>query len=287
MEACEARGGVARTAELFADGVGRAELAAARSAGRLISPRQGIHVLPTVATEVTHALSHRGMLACVSAARRHGLWTLDAGGDEPTHLWVHPDRHAVEPDDACSSIHHRDRPLQDSSLWIVAIVHCLAQIAWCDGAESFIAALESALRQQKLAVRELDLLRSRIPRPLQWLVSFARSDADSGLESLVRYRLHLLGISVTTQVRIGGVGIVDFIIGDCLILEADGRTHDGPARHADRVRDAAAMTLGFTTLRFDTAMIIHEWDLVESAILAALGRSLHRSPAGLRWDADR
>ena len=44
---------------------------------------------------------------------------------------------------------------------------------------------------------------------------------------------------------IPGVGVVDFVIGDCLILEADGETHGGRNRHRDLVRDAIAMALGF------------------------------------------
>jgi len=84
-------------------------------------------------------------------------------------------------------------------------------------------------------------------------------------------------------VAIPGVGVVDFVIGDCLILEADGETHGGSNRHRDLVRDAIAMALGFSTLRFDTALILHDWLTVEAAILAAVGRDLHRSHAGRTW----
>src|SRR5690606_12884654 len=96
-------------------------------------------------------------------------------------------------------------------------------------------------------------------------------------------RLRRHGLSLVSQVTIPGVGVVDFVIGDRLILEADGRTHDGDSRHKDRVRDATAMALGFITLRFDSALILHDWPLVEAAILSALSEDLHRSPAGRRW----
>ena len=43
------------------------------------------------------------------------------------------------------------------------------------------------------------------------------------------------------------------------------------------------MSLGFVTLRFDSAMILHDWPTVEAAILAAVGRNLHRSHAGMTW----
>ena len=76
------------------------------------------------------------------------------------------------------------------------------------------------------------------------------------------------------------------MIGDRLILEADGKTHDGDSRHTDRVRDAVAMALGFSTLRFDSALILRDRPLVEAAILSALAADLHRSPAGRRWGGE-
>ena len=117
-------------------------------------------------------------------------------------------------------------------------------------------------------------LRSAIPASARWLIDLARGDADSGLESLLRLRLHLLGIDVDCQVLIGGVGRVDFVIGGRLILEVDGKAnHDGGLmRHKDLSRDAAASVLGYETLRFDYAQIIHDWPSVQAAILAALRR---------------
>lgn len=160
------------------------------------------------------------------------------------------------------------------------------QVLGCLGEESFFAALESALRKRLLTRSELVELRHALPAVHHWLVDFARRDADSGLESLIRLRLHRLGIAVVTQVRIAGVGIVDIVIGDRLIIEADGDTHSGENnRHRDLMRDARAAALGFVTLRFDYAQIIHDWETVEAAILGAIANDLHRSPAGLRREA--
>ena len=106
------------------------------------------------------------------------------------------------------------------------------------------------------------------------MISIARPDADSGLESLLRIRLHTLGIRLECQVVIDGVGIVDFVIGGRLILEADGKeNHDGKTnRHKDLVRDAAASRIGYETLRFDYAQLIHDWPTVQSALIGALRR---------------
>jgi very-short-patch-repair endonuclease len=111
---------------------------------------------------------------------------------------------------------------------------------------------------------------------MAWLVDFAHGASESGLESLLRLRLARLGISMAAQVAIPGVGIVDFVIGGCLILEADGKeNHEGHRRHRDLRRDALTAAMGYGTLRFDSVLILHEWPMVEVAILGALDRGTH------------
>jgi hypothetical protein len=67
---------------------------------------------------------------------------------------------------------------------------------------------------------------------------------------------------VQTQRTVVGVGRVDLLVGDRLLIEADGvDNHDGPShRHKDLVRDANAAAWGLVTLRFDYALIVHDWD---------------------------
>jgi len=45
--------------------------------------------------------------------------------------------------------------------------------------------------------------------------------------------------------------------------------------HKDLLRDARAAALGYETLRFDYALIIHDWPLVEAAILAKVTAGAH------------
>ncbi len=285
----KAMGGVARTSELIAASVPAGALAVAVRSGELLRPRQGVYALPETPARLIESLSHRGVLACVSAARDYGLWTLDDGADEPVHTWISPDHHptrmAIDPDTGapgCCEI-HRGGVIDAPGLRRVSVIDCLRQILACRGPEAFFAALESAMRQRVIDLNSVGRLRAALSLPHRWLVDFARWDADSGLESILRLRLHRVGLVLASQVHIPGVGDVDFVIQDCLILEADGATHEGDSRHKDRVRDAVAMALGFVTLRFDSAMILHDWELVESAVLAAVARDLHRSAAGRSW----
>ena len=102
------------------------------------------------------------------------------------------------------------------------------------------------------------------------MVDAARAHADSGSESLFRFRMARLGILLQSQVEISGVGRVDFLIGHRLIVEIDSRTHHGgfAQRLRDLDRDAIATALGYHCLRFDYQQVLHDWATVEAAVLA-------------------
>lgn len=281
-------GPVARTRELRARGVSQRELARAHRAGEILKVRQGVYASIGTADAVVHAAEHGGALGCSEAGRIHGLWVLDSEEDGRLHLWFGhtAERHScVRPRCGDLRIHWDDGI---AALGAVAPVHnTLLQIAVCMGEEPFFVALESALRQSLLARNALRWLRRRLPDKMTWMLRFARTDADSGLESLIRLRLHRRGVTMRSQVLIDGVGEVDLVIGDRLIIEADGKdNHDDERsraedprrvskRHKDLIRDAKAAALGYETLRFDYALIVHDWDLVEAAILAKVSAGAH------------
>jgi very-short-patch-repair endonuclease len=270
-----ALGRLARTSELKRLGVSERELTRAVRAGEIVRPRQGVYALAGTSEAMLHAAAHGGTLGCCAAGELLGLWIL--------HI---PDRHHIwlgdggTPRSLCTDcrLHWDDGTVH---VGVLPPVHnVLLQIADCAGDEAFFAALESALRQQKISPSGVVWLWRRLPRRMRWLVGIARSDADSGLESLLRLRLHRLGIDVRCQVQIRGVGEVDLVIGDRLIVEADGRQNHERERERskDLARDVAAATLGYETLRFTYAMIVHRWDVVEAAILAKIAEGAHLRP---------
>ncbi|WEK60564.1 MAG: DUF559 domain-containing protein [Candidatus Microbacterium colombiense] len=150
-------------------------------------------------------------------------------------------------------------------------------MAMCCGEDAFFATLESALRRSLLSPAGARWLQRHLPAELRWLVAFARADADSGLESLIRLRLHRIGIAVRSQVHVDGVGEVDLVIGARLIIEADGRANHERERERqkDLRRDAIAASAGYTTLRFSYALIVDEWPLVQNAIVSMMTRGAH------------
>lgn len=277
-------GGVARTSELAAGGVDASAVRSAVRIGRVLRLRKGVYALSALDPDRSHAAGHGGALTCVSVVRAHGLWVLDY---EPDALHIEVGGHAhSRRDDGCHCVSHwvRASPrLGDRA----TLSRALATMYSCQGAEALFAALESALRRRALSRAGRREVARLLPHSATWLVDFARADADSGIESLVRLRLHRLGIRVRTQVDIPGVGVVDFVIGDRLILEIDGKgNHEAaPRRHRDLVRDAVAAALGFETLRFDYALVIHDWALVSDAVRSRLEIGAHESDAGRRFRA--
>ncbi|SFR88542.1 Very-short-patch-repair endonuclease [Agromyces sp. CF514] len=255
---------IRRTAELYRAGWTAYDLAGAVDAREVERVRQGVFALPGTDAEVVEAARHGGMLSCLSAARRLGLWVLDDG---LLHVAVGA-RARVHRHAGCTCETHRVRSARLGAC--APLEHALGQIFVCRGAEDFFVAVESALRLGMLGDAALRRLRLAVPAAARSVIDLARADADSGLESILRFRLLPYGIELQSQVEVPGVGLVDFVLGDRLILEVDGRVnHDGPSmRHKDLRRDAAAAALGFETLRFDYALIIHDWPLVVAAILA-------------------
>lgn len=262
-------GGLAHGTTLQTFGVTRQRLSKAARRGDVERLRPGLFATASVRPEVRTAALHGGALTCAAALRAHGIWVLS--DDDRPHVWIGR-RGRVQQHSGCrctSHFFHGDVPLG-----IVDVETALIQLHRCEGDESFFASLESALNQRCLSRAALLRLRQALPKYARWLVDFARADAQSGLESLLRLRLHLLGLVLACQVEIAGVGRVDFVVDGRLIIEVDGKeNHTGAEkRHKDLMRDARASASGYETLRFSYAQIVHEWAVVHAAILGALAR---------------
>lgn len=271
---CTNRAPVRTYAELRAEGLTRRALAAAVSSGSLLHLRRGVYVDAGACRPVVSAARHGGALACVTAARHLGLWVLDA--TDVVHVWMHGSGHTHAHEDCACRPHWDDLPT-GGFFDLPRVAVALRQILRCLGVEEFFVAVESALRKRLLTAADRAWLHGHINESGRAALAFARSDADGGLESLMRWRLRTHALAVRTQMRVVSGGRVDLLIGDRLIVEADGAPfHEGEnQRHRDLRRDARAAVWGFVTLRFDYALIVHDWPTVEAAILAYVDRGLH------------
>jgi very-short-patch-repair endonuclease len=151
------------------------------------------------------------------------------------------------------------------------------QIATCLPSEFAVATLDSALHKGMLRVQDIRVALADSSFDLSDVLNALDARSESGLESLCRIRLSRMGLPTRSQVFIDGVGRVDLVVGDRLVIEADGQEwHDSPGAFAsDRKRDLRLALLGYSVLRLTYAQIIHEWPLVELSIRAMIARREH------------
>lgn len=257
------------TAQLRAKGVSKRQL------NSFLRIRRGVYAAPECCAHTRDAALHGGALACVSAAEHLGIWVLTHSAD--AHVWLGGHGHAY-PHPGCACIEHWDGSPTDA-FGLASVARMLRQILDCRGVEEFFVALESARHLHLITDSGMAWLRAHTNPAARESIDFARADAESGLESLMRWRLRDLDIEIRCQVEIAGVGRVDLLLGDRLIVEVDGVLgHDGASsRHKDLVRDSNAAAWGYLTLRFDYAMIVHDWPSVEATVRSYVDRGLHRA----------
>lgn len=267
-------GGFARRSTLLAAGASPRRLASAVHRGVLARPRRGLYAHPAVGASQLHAASHGGALTCGAALAEHGVWLRDP----PYQCVVLLEQgHAIGHLDCDQTpVFHRRR--QAPRFGLDDPVSALRHFVLCAADdEARACAVESTLSLGLLTKTDLDALARGLPRRLRDVMTWCGATAGSGLETMVRRRLSMLGITAQSQVDLPGVGAVDLLIGDRLVIELDGRSHHSREKefHQDRERDAQTVLLGGTTLRFSSSQVLHDLNAVVRTIRAAMGRGEH------------
>lgn len=253
--------------------------AAARD-GLVTRPRRGWVATAAADPDLLAAVSAGGRIGCETQARRLGLWVLDA-----TQLHLSMPRHSghTRPP-AGAVIHWRGAEWGSRHATVDPLETVLRDVADCLSLEAALCVLESALNRRLIGVAELERLLLETRRGPR-LLPLLDPSAESGLETLVRCRLIRVGIVTRSQVQIEGIGRVDLLVGDRLVIECDGRAHhDDPlARARDRHRDLLLSARGYLVIRLDIAQIQGDWMLTHAVIRDLITRRQHLwSAAGLR-----
>jgi very-short-patch-repair endonuclease len=164
---------------------------------------------------------------------------------------------------------------------LVDPLECVLHIARRHPPIVAFAVVESALYTRVLTRTEWHRALRSLPRTQRTALAPAAALSQSGGESLVRFNLLRLGVEVRQQVFVRGVGYVDFVVGDGLVIEADGAEfHTKPKDfEEDRRRDAVLAAAGYRVLRFSYNQVVNRWPEVEAAIRAAMARGDHLRPA--------
>jgi len=232
--------------------------------------RRGIYAFPTAPQFATSIVRAGGVITCVTALKLYGVWTPE------TRKW-HRRRRECRRDD-CRPYGPKPptRIVDPLPVAVLAAARCLPE-------EEFVAVLDSVLHRRLMTLDQLSRTLAVAPQRVRRLLT--RVDrAESGSETLTRLRLRSRNILLEPQVEIEGVGRVDFLIGDRLVIEIDSIEHHTSLENyfKDRRRDRMLIARGYIVLRFTYHDVVHDWDRAVAPIVVGLirqRRHLRRSPA--------
>ena len=266
------RGGAAATADLGRAGFSRHRLATAVSLGTIVRIRRGHYGLPQDSGAYRAARELKGLLTCVSAAPCYSLWTL-----APAHSMHLCLGHRAAPPGTvahgrCRHLRHPWLPVAGLADVLIHALHCLPEL--------------EALVMVQCAVGRGDITLAFLRGKLEGnrngrarsVLDLVIPRADSLLEVLANTAFRRAGLHVRRHVEIPGVGEVDFLVEDCIVVETDGASHLEPLQvKKDRRRNNASLIGGYLVLRFGYDDVVHHPERMVAEVLAVL--KLRRSGA--------
>ena len=284
---------VASRPTLLAAGCPARVIDAAVAAGLITSLRRGYYATAAADLDQRRAGILGGRLTCVSALRREGIW---AGHDPRLHVFLgrsaSPSRLSVvsllgrnpglprssaqfESDAGRPRIHWarprggtlldpRLRPLlrpEGAADWRESMLDSLRLAMVCMDEENALAAVDSALRLERITPDDLDDLFEALPVRLHILRALIDPRADSGQESIVRLRLIRAGFRVEPQVPVPGSSALDLLIEGLVGLEIDSRAWHGDDEQIrfDFDKTLRSQESGTPCLRILYWHVFHDW----------------------------
>lgn len=277
---------VAHRSQLIARGMSIRQLSAAVDDGRLIRVRRGWYASSDAPGDVIQAVRVGGSLTASSATRLAGVWT-----PPDTRLHVAVARNASRlraPHNSALPLSRQGDAVCIHPLAEMGIVHdpvqttamALAHAAECQTEEMALTVIDSALNLGLVTDAELRAQFESLPRRCRRLLEKAERRSQSGIETLVRVRLRKLGIDLTVQAKISGVGHVDLLIGDRFVIECDShRWHWLEDQYReDHRRDAVLVKMDYVVFRATYEMVMFDWPWVESIVRHVVGARKHKWP---------
>jgi hypothetical protein len=272
---------VASRAELLSVGATPASLTAAVRHGHLLRLRRDHYALSSTPVSIQQAVRVGGRLTCTSALQHYGVFAFDVA---VTAVHVRRDmsrlrhprfRQRPLPHDHRDGVELRWRALADDgggSEVAVGIVDALVCALRCQHPWHAVASLDNALFSGLIDSTGVDEVFRHLPQSLQYMRHLLDGRAESGQESVLRMIVREAGLAYELQVSFAGIGRVDMIVEERLVLEADSRlAHDGWEKQVrDRTRDLALARLQLMSLRPLYQHIMFTPEEVRDAILGLL-----------------
>lgn len=271
--------GIVSSELLSANGHSPHEAARAVQSGRLLRVRRGWFALPGAPRPLVDAVSAGGRLSCVSVLRRHGVWSMR---DWRPHVRTgRHSGHSPGQREAARSglvVHraHSDEPLGAAAEdpFDVALRHAVR----CQPMLDAVASLDSAVNTGIMSIGDLAWVLDPLPSRLRRLHDLVDGSCQSGLETKARLGLRAINVPHRLQVEIEGVGHVDIVIGDRLVLELDGWQWHSAKKdfEEDRRRDLLLARLGYLVIRVSYQQVSYGWNAVMATVQSLIARGEHR-----------
>lgn len=236
--------------------------------GRLLPLGRGLVGMPELAEPLREALSVNAVLSCVSAAWAHNLPVLSQSVG--IHVTVPRGRSGITLPGGV--VHRREAPALDG---VTTLARTAADCARCLPALDALVVVDAVLARGVECDEVLTHLRGRGARAARDVVTLADAGAGSSGETAARLAVIQAGLAVQTQVYIRGVGFVDLLVEDKVVVEIDGFAYHSDAKQfaKDRRRDAALVAMGYRVLRFTWLDAVTRPAYMVAMIRAALALS--------------
>ena len=245
------RGGVARTAQLRKAGFSKGDMSKGLPDGRLTVIRRGVQA--------------NAKLTCVSASPFYGLWNLRESGALHLSCGNGVPKANVVDHSACRHPAHPYLPVAGLADVLLHALRCLPEL-------EALVMVQAAVSQGSITV---DFLRRKLPGnrngAARSVLDLVIPRADSLTEVLARTHFIRAGLMVRMHAEVPGVGEVDCLIEDCLLVELDGGSHMEPRQvKKDQRRNNAALGAGLLPLRYYYDDVVHHPERMVAQVLAVL-----------------
>ncbi len=260
------------TAQRHVMGYTLARIRAEVGAGLLERVIRGWYCRPGAPRDVVKAMRLGGTLGCVSALKLHGAWCPPDTGPHvcfPSHASGRRlARGRVSAPDGTVTHWYPKAEASGSAFVVAPMARCIEDMLVCQPAH-VVVVLDSLLHRRLVQRTRLDALILAGPHRMRFLTDHVDGSSESGIESIVRFRLATAGIRAAIQGVFNEQCRLDLEIDGWLVLEIDGRkTHAQEAAFTrDRVRTATIMRDGRVVLQFASATVVYDWDFVLTKVL--------------------
>jgi very-short-patch-repair endonuclease len=261
--------GLLTTRLLRAHGLRTRDIRRAVAAGDLTRPRRGWYATSGTPAPVVTAARVGGRLTCLDALGFLGAWTLDVPG---VHVRVSDGVAVVRLPGV--HIHWTSERVEPG---IDSVEEALATAVGCVDFRAVVIVADSLVNRGLITPVRLQAVLGLTPRGRR-VLGVHDPSAESGIETYVRLALRRHRVRVRSQVAIPGVGRVDLLVGERLVIEADGYDWHGDraAFERDRERDRELVRRGYVVIRVSYRQVLGDLDAVMVAVLDVVRRREHR-----------